>query len=176
MDAGTSWRPLFAHRRMWPKWLAAGLLVLAAALLASPPDLIWAFAGAAAFTVGEYLLHRFLLHGPLHGLHDRHHATPRRLDVLFLPASTVAALPLLFAVGWPLAGPGPTATALLGLMAALLLYELVHFIAHRPAPAGGGGRLANWWRVHHLRHHGQGGRYAVLLPSLDGWFRSTGRP
>ncbi len=115
-------------------------------------------AGGAAWTLVEYLLHRFAMHGRRgRGLasreHLRHHAWPERTS----PAMRSLAYLGSFAGGVTLAvttatvAPLPVALgAALGLVAGHTAYELGHWRAHhRPA--------ANRWertiRPRHFHHH-----------------------
>jgi 4-hydroxysphinganine ceramide fatty acyl 2-hydroxylase len=99
--------------------------------------------GALLFYLSEYGMHRFAFHAPplswplarklQHRLHYDHHVEPARLDLLFLPiwflvpnlAVATAVLALIF-------GLEASASALLGMMLAILHYEWVHYVAHIP--------------------------------------------
>ncbi len=158
--------------------LAAGLVaVLAAGLLApSPPALA---VGALAFFGSEYTTHRFLLHaapvrqpfvlGLQQRLHYDHHLRPNDLGLLFLPlwfAVPVVALYVAIAFGLTRAW-GPTASALLGAVLALLYYEWVHYVAHIPfVPRSPFGR---WIKKYHLWHHFKNERlwFGVTNPAVD---------
>jgi hypothetical protein len=106
-------------------------------------------AGWFAWTLGEYVLHRFGMHalrgrGIASREHLRHHAT--RDSVL---------------ESWPLAWTGVllTGTALgvalhpavgAGWVAGYGFYDLQHYRAHRRAPRT---RYQRWLRRHHFHHH-----------------------
>lgn len=128
-------------------------LALGAALL---------LAGAFAWTLGEYVIHRFLMHELRgRGLPSRehlvHHADPEENPgrpllswvgivvvgaVLFGPAGVALGARL----GAPLVGLALYAGWLVGYGA----YEQVHNRAHTHAPRGAYGR---WVRSHHFHHH-----------------------
>src|SRR5258707_15891757 len=95
--------------------------------------------GGLLFYLSEYGMHRFAFHAaplswPLvrrlqHRLHYDHHVEPNRLDLLFLPIwfllPNLAVSACLFAL---LFGMQAAASALLGMMPAVLPYELVHYV------------------------------------------------
>jgi len=137
--------------------------------------------GALLFYLSEYGMHRFAFHAsPLswpparrlqHRLHYDHHVEPGRLDLLFLPiwflvpnlAVATALLALIF-------GAGASASALFGMMLAILHYEWVHYVAHIPYQPRT--RLGRWIKQYHLRHHfiSEKHWFGVSNPALDGVF------
>jgi 4-hydroxysphinganine ceramide fatty acyl 2-hydroxylase len=155
---------------------SAGWLVLASA---APAD--WAAAaaqGALAWSVSEYVLHRFVLHLPqprsprlrkIHErLHWRHHQEPDEPRLLFVPlGSTVFMLALAFAIGFAMGGVHAAAGATLGLGTMLFVYETTHLAAHvnyRPRT-----RLGRYLKRFHLLHHYKNERYwfGVTHPLMD---------
>ena len=118
--------------------------------------------GVVAWSLGEYVIHRFLMHELRgRGLPSRehlvHHADPEENPgrpvlswfgilvvgaVLFVPAG----LALGSRLGAPAVGLGLYAGWLLGYGC----YERVHNRAHTHAPRGAYGR---WVRTHHFHHH-----------------------
>jgi hypothetical protein len=128
-------------------------------------------AGAVAWTISEYALHRFVGHGPRRtpprGLlrfvspaafaaefnreHIAHHADP----TYFAPASrkalaSAAAIGAFSAAGSLLVGPRRAFSFALGFGAAYVAYEVLHRRVHtHPAR----GPLGRWRRRHHLHHH-----------------------
>jgi 4-hydroxysphinganine ceramide fatty acyl 2-hydroxylase len=143
--------------------------------------------GALAFYLSEYGMHRFAFHAPplswpparklQHRLHYDHHVEPGRLDLLFLPlwfllpnlAIAAAVFALLF-------GTPSVASALLGMMLALLHYEWVHYVAHIPYQPRT--RLGRWIKQYHLRHHfiSEKHWFGVSNPALDGVFGTLHGP
>jgi 4-hydroxysphinganine ceramide fatty acyl 2-hydroxylase len=93
--------------------------------------------GALLFYLSEYGMHRFAFRSPplswpparrlQHRLHYDHHVEPNRLDLLFLPiwflVPNLAFAAGLFALAF---GTQAAASALLGMMLAILHYEWVH--------------------------------------------------
>ena len=134
--------------------------------------------GALLFYLSEYGMHRFAFHSaPLswpparklqHRLHYDHHVEPNRLDLLFLPiwflVPNLALAAGLFALAF---GIQAAASALLGMMLAILHYEWVHYVAHVPYRPRT--RLGRWIKQYHLRHHfiSEKHWFGVSNPSLD---------
>jgi sterol desaturase/sphingolipid hydroxylase (fatty acid hydroxylase superfamily) len=114
------------------------------------------FAGAAAWTLVEYLLHRFIFHGRSPTAigaveHRRHHADPDYFapwwqKALAALAVTAAILP---GVAF-LAGAESGACFTLGFVSTYLLYEVLHRRAHTHPPRGA---CARWRRRNHFAHH-----------------------
>ena len=137
--------------------------------------------GALLFYLVEYGMHRFAFHAPplpwpvlrslQHRLHYDHHVEPGRLDLLFLPlwflVPNLAVTAALFALVF---GTQAAASALLGIMLAILHYEWVHYVAHIPYQPRT--RLGRWIKQYHLRHHFVSEKhwFGVSNPSLDGVF------
>lgn len=139
----------------------------------------WLAAGLAAWTLLEYLLHRFG-HAVHHagrrrgwgewteGMHWIHHETPedpghfttRPWAVIFLSCLFYLLCLALSRNAW--SALAVEAATLLGYLA----YEWVHFRAHF-SPARN--RLTRYWKQYHLRHHfgPEGGLYGVTTPIWD---------
>lgn len=148
-------------------------LALAAALLAGPSDprlLGWAVAGSLAWTLLEYLLHRFVLHGlpPFKRWHAEHHHRPTALIAAptVLTAALFTALLLLPAIWW--LGAWPAAALSFGLLNGYLAYGLVHHAIHRPAA----GRRPTWfgrrWLLRRCLWHGLHHRRVVGVATAPG--------
>lgn len=112
--------------------------------------------GAAAWTLMEYALHRFVFHaasarGPGAREHRRHHAQvdyfapwwQKALGALPVTAVVLPVATLLFGATIGLAFTG-------GFLGAYLLYEVLHRRAHTRPPRGPYGR---WRRRNHFAHH-----------------------
>ena len=147
--------PVYAPRAQWPILTALAVL------------------GAAAWTLIEYALHRFVLHGlePLRGWHTEHHERPTALmsTPTLLSTSLIALLvflPALWATGfW-------RASALtLGVTAGYLAYALMHHATHHWRSRGPWMARRKRW---HARHHHMAACYGVSSSFWDRVFGSTG--
>jgi sterol desaturase/sphingolipid hydroxylase (fatty acid hydroxylase superfamily) len=130
--------------------------------------------GFAAWTLFEYLLHRYVLHRVpiLHDMHEVHHADPAAFVGTPSWASSLffligALLPLWWGLGFPFAS---ALTA--GLMFGYLCYVGVHHATHhwRLMP----GSFLYRWRHRHARHHfaEAEGNYGVTTDFWD-WVFGT---
>jgi dihydroceramide fatty acyl 2-hydroxylase len=132
--------------------------------------------GYAAWTLTEYLGHRYLfhweipgafgkrLHFLIHGVHHDHPSDPLRLvmpvllsgPILLLAFGVIA---LLF--GFPLTWP-----VLAGFTAGYLAYDMVHYHVHHREPTTRFGRmLRRVHMLHHFRDHDRG--FGVSAPWWD---------
>ena len=128
--------------------------------------------GAIGWTLLEYVLHRFVFHGPTaKGIgakeHRRHHAqvdyfAPWWQKALAALVTTAILLPLLTL----LAGVKLGGTCTIGFISMYLLYEILHRHAHTRAPRG---RYGRWLRKNHFAHHFTNPRLAhgVTTPLWD---------
>ncbi|MDL5031252.1 sterol desaturase family protein [Pelomonas sp. APW6] len=172
---------------------AIALTCLALALLTHPMDaplLGWVMAGAAAWTLLEYLLHRFVLHGlsPFRDWHAEHHGRPdARISAPTLLTAGLFTL-LLLPMGWWM-GRWPALALGFGLLAGYFCYAVIHHVLHRPLPptaARPGRSLLRRQRRWHARHHqraspargelGTPGHYGVTSAFWDHIFRTGDRP
>lgn len=136
----------------------------------------WAGAGLGGWTLAEYLLHRYVLHGlqPFKRWHALHHAHPRAL-IATPTLLTAAMFALLVAApaGYLLA-PWRATGLMLGVMAGYLVYIVMHHAMHHMP-----GRAA-WLRRHrrrHALHHAHGGAcYGVSVGLWDHVFGSAAPP
>jgi sterol desaturase/sphingolipid hydroxylase (fatty acid hydroxylase superfamily) len=137
-----------------------------------------ALLGLAAWTLVEYVLHRFVLHGlaPFRAWHAEHHLRPRALigTPTLLSAALIALLVFTPAL---LLGDLWRASALtFGLLTGYLLYAIVHHATHHWRADHAWTRLL---KRHHALHHGKAGlpsRYGVTSPLWDIVFRTSGAP
>jgi sterol desaturase/sphingolipid hydroxylase (fatty acid hydroxylase superfamily) len=114
------------------------------------------FMGALAWTLLEYVLHRFAGHearGRNHFSreHLRHHGTPDYFSPLWQKLlSAIVAVPVAGGTWALLAGIGPGIVFGLAFGAMYAVYEWLHKRLHTHAPRGVYGR---WARRHHFHHH-----------------------
>jgi cyclopropane-fatty-acyl-phospholipid synthase len=140
--------------------------------------LVFAFAGLAMWTLVEYVLHRFVLHGlqPFRAWHAEHHRRPRAR--IATPAILSAALitALVFIPALVLRDSWRAGALSFGLLTGYLIYTIVHHAAHhwRGDPA-----WLRGIRRHHALHHSPvaaHARYGVTSTLWDVVFRTNGPP
>jgi cyclopropane-fatty-acyl-phospholipid synthase len=133
----------------------------AALLFASPAGtgwmlLTWVGGGVLLWSLLEYLLHRFVLHGvaPFSDWHGQHHERPQAL----ISSPITMSIPLFVVLGtlpaWLLLGMWPAMAITLGLMASYLAYGLIHHATHHNTPTWI--RQNTWFaqrRICHAMHH-----------------------
>jgi cyclopropane-fatty-acyl-phospholipid synthase len=152
----------------------AAWLLLAVPQAHWPAMLAWVLAGLLGWTLMEYLLHRFVLHGlwPFRQWHAQHHERPTALICAptLLSASLIGTC--VFVPAW-LLGSVWQATALTqGLLSGYLVYALVHHATHH-------GRTRSVWlkrrKLWHARHHHAGSPacYGVTSAFWDHVFGSA---
>lgn len=131
----------------------------------------WVGAGVIGWSLLEYLLHRFVLHGlpPFSRWHAMHHARPTALigAPTALSAALFATLGLLLALLW---GNAWSACALtLGLLLGYLAYAITHHAVHHATEHG---RSRSRWlrrrKQWHAQHHlGPWPAYGVNLSAVS---------
>lgn len=139
---------------------SAAALLAAALVAGTPPDMAWQTAwllplGGLGWTLIEYLLHHFVLHGlpPFSRWHALHHARPRALICGPTVLSSALITGLVFAPAWALLGLRPAAALTLGVLLGYLAYGLMHHATHHwRADARWLKRQKHW---HGLHHHAQ---------------------
>lgn len=159
---------------------ALTIVAIAFYLIASSASATWtdgillmltATAGLCAWSLIEYLLHRFVLHGlqPFKRWHLEHHARPAAL----IGAPTILSCSLIFALvslpAWALLGLQCAAALTLGVLVGYLTYASVHHGVHHWRATGAW--LTKRKRWHALHHHacatGAPGRYGVSTSLWD---------
>ena len=117
---------------------------------------VWSVAGAALWTLVEYLLHRFVLHGlpPFKRWHAEHHQRPTALIASPPLMSGVLFVLLATLPGWWLLGGWPACALTFGLITGYLIYGLTHHATHHAVPLlhGRSAWLAQRRRWHALHH------------------------
>lgn len=123
-----------------PVWLALGMMG----------------AGLSAWTLLEYLLHRFLLHGvePFQAWHGQHHLMPGEPIRIPLAFSVPLMLAMLVLPSLLLRNVALGAAVSIG----LLVGEIAQQTVHRRLHAEGGGRWLGVLRAAHAFHHHQDSR------------------
>jgi hypothetical protein len=155
----------FADFVLYPLAIMAGL----AAVFLYAPGVRWplVLAGAAGFvawSLVEYALHRYVLHGlqPFKRWHEEHHQRPFAL----IGTSTIASLVLFVALVFlPLAlvfGRWPALAVMLGVISGYLLYVTVHHASHHWKARPGSWMQAR--KLAHARHH---------MSGMHGWYGVT---
>lgn len=145
----------------WADFVLYGSAVggLAAALLfCSPPGQgaelgLLAFAGLAGWTLIEYLLHRYVLHGlqPFRRWHAEHHKRPSALIASPTLFSAALLLGLVFLPAWLAFGGWGGSALSFGVVTGYLGYTVTHHATHH-------WNFDNAWlkrrkRAHALHHH-----------------------
>lgn len=144
--------------------LAYGLAwgVLATTLVWRTPaaDAWWvaslALSGLAAWTLVEYLLHRFVLHGlrPFSTWHAEHHRRPTALIQSPTVLSATLLLTLVFLPAWLLGGTAVAGGIGFGMLTGYAGYGLAHHANHHVHARGALLRKRQQW---HALHHSAAG-------------------
>ena len=133
--------------------------------------------GGAGWTLIEYLLHRFVLHGvqPFRGWHAQHHRQPGER----LGAPTVLSAALIFAfVFLPALALGTLCQACaltLGVLAGYLAYGITHHATHHWRSNSAWLKRRKRWHALHHHHAAQPDCYGVTSPLWDHVFGSAGQ-
>lgn len=132
--------------------------------------------GMVVWTLLEYLIHRFVLHGldPFRQWHAAHHQRPQ---ALICTPTVISALAFGGLVLWPslvwLARPWGLALSL-GVLTGAFVYSLAHHAIHHLRSRH---PLVRRWQRWHLRHHHspQSACFGVTTRGWDRLFGSAGR-
>lgn len=111
-------------------------------------------AGAIAWSLVEYLIHRFLFHIPpskfQYTIHGVHHEYPRDKERLMMPPAPGVVITAFFYSIWWLITGGHYAPALMaGFLLGYLFYTFVHYLVHAHKPI----KPFTFFWAHHLKHH-----------------------
>jgi sterol desaturase/sphingolipid hydroxylase (fatty acid hydroxylase superfamily) len=160
----------------------AAVLALAAFLVLDAPRahglgiVLWTATGLAGWSLTEYALHRFVLHGvqPFQGWHAAHHARPTALICAPTVLSAALIVMLVFLPALLLGDVWLACALTLGLVAGYLAYAITHHATHhwRADSAWLRGRK-RWHALHH--HSRQPGCYGVTSGVWDHVFGSARR-
>lgn len=141
---------------------------------APPADALWlsaVVAGAGAWTLIEYAIHRWILHRvpPFRRLRAMHHARPAALIGTPTWLSAVLFMALWAALGREIAVPEAGGLAA-GLMTGYLRYAALHFVLHHRRASPGSWLHAA--KLRHASHHREGAEsdYGVSTGAWDRLF------
>lgn len=152
----------------------AALLVIGAPRGQGLDSALLAALGVASWTIVEYSLHRFVLHGvaPFKRWHEEHHQRPAAL----ICAPTIVSASLIFALvflpAFVLGGVWNACALTLGLLIGYLSYAITHHATHHWRAESAWLRRRKHW--HALHHHGAGRKsgYGVTSAFWDHVFAS----
>lgn len=150
--------------------LFAALAFHGGGLAAAPDFLAASFVGALAWTLAEYLIHRYAYHHApvLSPLHHEHHRRPNA----FIGAPSFVSIPILIVVAYlpiypfnPLAADGFAAGLSLGYVAYMFVHHAVHHAKIEP------GHWLYRARLRHMAHHyGEATNFGVVTGFWDRMF------
>jgi sterol desaturase/sphingolipid hydroxylase (fatty acid hydroxylase superfamily) len=131
--------------------------------------------GAATWTLMEYALHRFVLHGlePFLSWHAEHHERPTALMATPTLLSVALIAFLVFVPALLAAGRWRASALTLGVIAGYFVYGLTHHATHHWRSLGPWMKQRKRW---HARHHHVAGCYGVTSSFWDKVFGTTGAP
>jgi sterol desaturase/sphingolipid hydroxylase (fatty acid hydroxylase superfamily) len=159
------------------------VVVLALSLYSqSPPDALlvlglWATAGLVSWSLMEYLLHRFVLHGmePFRSWHTLHHQRPVALICTPTVLSAALLLGLVFLPAWMLPDGLVAMAVTLGVTLGYLGYAATHHAIHHWQPTSNWLTTRKRWHALHHRSNCQG-FYGVTGKFWDRIFSSDTHP
>ena len=136
----------------------------------------WAALGLFAWTLAEYLLHRFIFHLPaqsvagerfiyiLHGLHHADAVDPTRLVLPPFPAVCFSVV--LYAIFYALLGAVHVAPFFGGFLVGYLCYDYIHYSVHHFTPRT---KIGKMLKQSHMTHHfvSPNARWGVSSPLWD---------
>jgi sterol desaturase/sphingolipid hydroxylase (fatty acid hydroxylase superfamily) len=112
----------------------------------------WAVAGLAAWSLIEYIFHRFLLHGmsPFREWHAAHHDRPTARIASPTVFSASLILVLVYLPAWLLAGGWRACSLTLGVTSGYFAYAITHHATHHWRASGSWLlRRKRWHAAHH---------------------------
>ena len=146
----------------------------------------WASCGLVAWTLAEYLIHRFVFHFEPRGefgrrllylFHGFHHDFPADSDrIVVSPLASVPLAALFYAVFRIALGPDVASPVFAGFLLGYVCYDLVQYAIHHRS-------LSRRWPLHllkkrHLRHHfgDSAVDFGVTSPLWDRLLRTASCP
>jgi sterol desaturase/sphingolipid hydroxylase (fatty acid hydroxylase superfamily) len=132
--------------------------------------------GVIAWTLVEYLIHRFLFHIKpsklQYTIHGVHHEYPRDKERLMMPPLPGTILVAFFYCFWWLIAGSLLAPVLMGgFLLGYLFYTFIHYMVHAHKPV----KPFTFFWAHHLKHHNpqfEDKAYGVSSPLWD-WVFGT---
>lgn len=139
----------------------------------SPTLSLLVLAGLLSWTLIEYLLHRFVLHGlqPFKRWHAEHHARPTALICAPTLLSAVLIFMLVFLPAFLLSNVWVACALTLGVVSGYLAYAVTHHAVHHWHGSSLWLKQRKLWHALHHTRHAQPGRYGV---SSNFWDRVWG--
>ncbi len=168
VDSAWNYRIAFVSDLVAPLvWLGYGLRAFSGSPIRA---VLVVLVGVLGFSWLEYVVHRWVLHGPFPAVrrsHARHHAQPQALysaPLFVMMAVSVAVWGLL-----DLVLPGPAAALLVsGLYAGYNYFAVLHHLEHHCGRAlARVGYLHNLERFHDLHHHRPGVNFGITSTIWD---------
>ncbi len=132
--------------------------------------------GFVSWTLMEYLLHRFVLHGvlPFKRWHEEHHRRPRALICAPTMLSACLVLLLVFLPCLALGNAWHACAFTLGVVTGYLLYAVTHHATHHwQAKSPWLRKRKRWHALHHHFADSSGGGYGVSTAFWDHVFASA---
>lgn len=181
LDLFTRSHPAMPYVAVLPFALACAWYALALGVPPATGAALFAL-GWLAWTLVEYLMHRFLFHWPARGetariatllAHGHHHVWPQDPRRIAATPIQVISIALLFHGIFRLAlGERWAWAAMSGAMAGYVAYEAVHWMCHHGRPRS---RVLRALKEHHMRHHhlAPGSRWGIGTPLWDWVFRTA---
>jgi cyclopropane-fatty-acyl-phospholipid synthase len=137
-----------------------------------------ALLGLGAWTLAEYVLHRFVLHGlrPFRAWHAEHHRRPQALIGTPTVLSAALIAMLLFLPALALGDLWQASALTFGLLTGYLVYAIAHHATHHWRAGNGWTRQIK--RIHALHHYrvGPPAWFGVTSPIWDIVFGTCGEP
>lgn len=158
--------------------LLTASLVAAAPAQPWPRSLIFVVLGLLAWSLMEYAVHRFVLHGmaPFRHWHARHHQRPTALIYTPTLLSATAIATLVFLPLWLLCSWQRACALTLGMSTGYLAYTITHHAIHHGSTRSPWLQQRQRWHALHHRRIDHPGRYGVTSAFWDYIFRTTGQP
>jgi sterol desaturase/sphingolipid hydroxylase (fatty acid hydroxylase superfamily) len=122
-----------------------------------------ALAGLAAWTLFEYVLHRFVFHHVFHSgrgrqlhflMHGIHHLDPwDRTRLVFPPPAGVIVAALIFGGLWLFLPLAWALAVMVGVLTGYIAYDMMHYYLHHGRARSRWGKYLKAWHLeHHHRH------------------------